>query len=173
MVERLESLFYPQVRHQLARRDESTMSDLEAWLPRDQLDLRTPHGADQPKPFFRAPQAHSAAEAEEPCVTDDRACLLEDLSTERLFPGLVTFRTAARPPPSLTIVADQDDLIIDRDTEGVRSMGLALRSCDGRVPRDEPIATLSSETEILHLQQLEAAVSSRCLHTLRGPTSSR
>jgi len=86
VVERLESLFYPQVRQQLARWNHATISNLEAWLPRIQLDLRTPHGADQPKPCFRAREAHAAAEAEELCVTDDRACLLEDLSTERLFP---------------------------------------------------------------------------------------
>ena len=112
------------------------MADFEAWLPRDQLDVRTAQRADEHETFFEPRNAHSGAEAEEPCVTDDRARLLEDRATESPYPRLVAFKTAAGPSLSLTIVGDHGDLITNRDTEGVGSMRRTLRDSGGRVSSD-------------------------------------
>ena len=76
MVDRLESLFHPEMRHQLSRRDDPSMCNLETRFPGHQLDFCPPDRADQHETFLRTREAHATTEAEEPCVTNDGTGLL-------------------------------------------------------------------------------------------------
>ena len=105
-VNRLESLFDPQVQMQLMLRDKTTMCNLETWFPRHQLDLGSPNRADQHKTRFGTGEAHPTAEAKEPCVANDGTCLLQDLSPEGLLPRLISFGTASWPSPPFAIIAN-------------------------------------------------------------------
>src|SRR5262245_45218238 len=99
------------MRQKLGGRDHTTVRDLEARLPRHQLDFRQPYGARQHETLLMPCEAHGAAEAEQPRANDGRACLLQDFSAESLLPGLIAFGTASRPAPSHAIIADQHDMI--------------------------------------------------------------
>lgn len=148
MVDRLEALFHPEMRQKLGGRDQATMRDFEAGLPRHQLDLRQPYRAHQYETLLKSCETHRAGEAEQPCINDDRAGFLKDLSAESLFPGLISFGTPSWSAPSLAILADQYDVIFGRHTESIRSMGSALRNCSGRAPGNQPLALIGASREL-------------------------
>src|SRR6266567_4748097 len=99
-VDRLESLFHPEMRQQISRWYDPTMYNLEPRLPWHQFDFRPPHRANQHATLLRTSEAHATAEAEEPRVAHNGTGLFQDLSAKSLLPGLITLGTAPRPPPS-------------------------------------------------------------------------
>src|SRR5258708_20118231 len=104
MVDRLESLFHPEMRHQLSRRDDPSMCNLETGFPGHQLNFCPPDRPDQHETLFRACEAHATAEAEEPRVTHHGTSLLQDLSAKRFSPTLITLGPPPYPPPSLPLL---------------------------------------------------------------------
>ena len=106
MVNRLESLFDPEVRMQLMPRDKTAMSNLETRFPRHQLDLGSPNRADQHKTSLGTGETNRAAEAEELCIANVGTGLFQDLPPESLLPPFVSLGTASWPSPPLAIVAN-------------------------------------------------------------------
>src|SRR5260370_2199827 len=171
MVDRLESLFHPEMRHQLSRWDDPSMCNLETGFPGHQLDFCPPDRADQHETFLRTREAHATAEAEEPCVTNDGTSLLQDLSTKRLFPRLITLGTAPWPPPSLTITADQHHAIAGSYAECIRSVDLARRRRDRRVPSDQPIPSIGTNGKIFAVARDTTLTHRFSLRSVRRATS--
>src|SRR5260370_26084349 len=89
-----------------------SMRDLEPRLPWQQLDLRQPDRADEHAIPLRTTDARTTAEAEEPRGAHNGTGLFQNLPAKRLFPRLITLRTASSPAISNTGVATQNDLAV-------------------------------------------------------------
>src|SRR5258708_6843262 len=159
------------MQHQLSRWDDPSMRNLETGFPGHQLDFRPPDRADQHETLLRTREAHGAAEAEEPCVTNDGTSLLQDLSTKRLLPRLITFGTPPWPPPPFTIPADQHDAIVAGHAECIRSMDLAHRRHNRREPSDQPIAPIGTNWKIFAVARDTTLPHRFSLRSVRRTTS--
>src|SRR5206468_2386828 len=143
----------PQVPGQVGRWHRPAERDLVFRPPWPQGDLGAPDRADQDEPLLAAVSALSPDEAEQPRTGHDGTRLLQDLPLERLLPRLTGLGTAARPPPPLSVGADQDDLAAGRDAEGVGPVRLAGRRGGRRMPRRPPVAAVAGGRHPLTVQR--------------------
>src|SRR5262249_48715961 len=65
-----------------------------------------------------------------------------------LLPRLLAFGTTARPPPTITIVAYQNDATVACYTQAIRSVSRTHRNRGWRVPGDQPIAPVGANREL-------------------------
>src|SRR5215471_19378188 len=71
IVDRLEAILHPKVREQLTRRNDPSVRDLEAGIPRHQINFRPPNGANQDEALLRTREASTSAESQEPRLAHD------------------------------------------------------------------------------------------------------
>src|SRR5581483_1357961 len=151
MVDRLEALFHPKIRRQLIRANNPSMCDLETRFPSHHLDFSPPNGANQHETLLRAREAYTSAESEESRVAHDTTGLFQNLPAKSLLPRLITLRSASRPTPADTVIADQHDEIVGGDAEGICAMRRAGRNCHRGMPRSPPIAAIRADRKFFFI----------------------
>jgi hypothetical protein len=116
------------------RGDDAAFGDLEARLPRAQLDISTPYRPDQDPAVFRPGDALTAGEAEQPRADDGRAGFLVHLPAQGLLPALTGLGAARGQIPDRAVRADHDDVPAGGHAGALGTMRGPVRDIRRRMP---------------------------------------